>query len=104
MDIWGQQLDTALFAAIASALCGYALYIKRHTLLPHADRPQDLAHGAGGVYRLGNAYLPCVYTDLHLPGLYAAELCGGYVERDRRNPRLLLNPGQRQRFWLRMGL
>ena len=48
-------------------------------LLLFADRPQDLAHGAGGVYRLGNAYIPCVYTDLHLPGLYAAELHRGYV-------------------------
>ena len=79
MDLRGQQLNTSFLAAIASALCGYALYIKRHALLPHAHRPQDLAHGAGGVYRIGNAYIPCVYTDLHLPGLYAAELCGGYV-------------------------
>ena len=104
MDVRGQQLNIALLFAPPSALCGYALYIKRHALLPHADRPQNMAHGAGGVYRLGNAYIPCVYTDFHLPGLYAAKLCWEYVERDRRNPRLLLNPGQRQRFWLRMGL
>ena len=79
---------------ISSATPFYLMRIDRKTWLI----------GAGGVYRLGNAYIPCVHTDLHLPGLYAAKLCWEYVERDRRNPRLLLNPGQRQRFWLRMGL
>ena len=79
MDVRGQQLNTPFLAAIAAALCRHAFHIKRHALLPYADRPQDLAHGAGGVYRLGNAYLPRVHTDLHLPGLYAAELHRGYV-------------------------
>ena len=104
MDLRRQQLDTAFLSAPAAALCGYAVYIKRHAVLSHADRPQNVADRAGGIYCPCNIPLPCVYTCLHLSRLHEAKLCGQYVERDRRNPRLLLNPGQRQRFWLRMGL
>ena len=96
VDVRGQQLDTAFLAALAAALCGYAVYIKPRTpfYLMRIDRKTWLT-GQAAYIVLGNAHLPCVYTGLHLSRLHAAELCGEYV--DLRPPQSSATPARGKR-------